>query len=162
MKLIFLMLLCISSSLFGQVSKTSELYKTLKQNDSLLFEVGFNHCDLAPFERLLSVDLEFYHDQGGILNSKAEFIETLKNGICKSDDFVARRVLLENTLEVYPLYNNGVIYGAIQQGSHQFFEKPNGRPETKGSIAMFTHLWLLENEQWLLKRILSYDHRMKQ
>lgn len=161
MKPTFLVLLCISSTLFGQVSKTSELYKTLKQNDSLMFEVGFNRCDLAPFEQLLSADLEFYHDKGGILNSKAEFIETMKNGICKSDDFVARRVLLENTLEVYPLYNNGIIYGAIQQGVHQFYEKPKGRPETTGSIAKFTHLWLLKNEQWVLKRILSYDHRME-
>ena len=32
--------------------------------------------------------------------------------------------------------------------------------ETAGSIAKFSHVWILENKQWKIKRILSFDHQM--
>lgn len=126
----------------------------------MLFELTFNKCDLAPLDYLLADDLEFYHDQGGILKTKKTFIENFKNGICGNPDFRSRRVLIVGSLEVFPLYNNGVLYGAIQKGIHKFFEKPKDKPEVAGSIAKFTHLWLLEGESWVLKRALSYDHKM--
>lgn len=159
MKTSTLFIFLLSTSIFAQVSETSELFKTLKTKDSLLFEVGFNTCDIAQFEALVTNDLEFYHDQGGILKSKAAFLEITKNGICKSDAFVSRRELVAESLEVFPLYNNGVLYGALQKGIHQFYEKPKGKPENKSSIAKFTHLWLLKDSQWYLARILSYDHK---
>ncbi|PKA83834.1 uncharacterized protein DUF4440 [Ulvibacter sp. MAR_2010_11] len=158
MKFISLFILLLSASLIAQVEETSELFKTLKSKDSLLFDIGFNTCDLSQFEVLVTDDLEFYHDLGGILKSKEAFLEITKNGICKEDDYVSRRELLEGSLKVFPLYNNGVLYGAIQIGEHRFFEKPKGKPETKGSTAKFTHLWLFINEEWLLSRILSFDH----
>ena len=34
------------------------------------------------------------------------------------------------------------------------------KPEKAGSTAKFIHLWILEDNQWKLKRILSYDHKM--
>jgi len=144
----------------AQVEVTSELYKTLKTNDSLLFDVGFNTCNLSAFENLLAEDLEFYHDKGGITESKKAFIETFKNGICKSPTFKSRRELVAGSLEVFPLFNNGILYGALQKGVHRFFESANGQPESQGSTAKFTHLWLKEGSQWTLKRVLSYDHQM--
>ncbi len=160
MKKITLLFLFLSCALFAQVTEDSELYKTLKAKDSLLFKVSFNTCDLSPLETLLADDLEFYHDKSGITNSKKQFIDIMKNGLCKSDEFVSRRVLIEGSLEVFPLYNNGKLYGAIQKGVHQFFEKPKGRPENTGSIAKFTHLWLLIDGQWKISRVLSYDHKL--
>ncbi|MFT5922027.1 MAG: hypothetical protein ACI8TS_001359, partial [Flavobacteriales bacterium] len=50
----------------AQVSEDSELYETLLKSDSLLFEEGFNNCDLELVDRILSTDFEFYHDQNGI------------------------------------------------------------------------------------------------
>jgi len=144
----------------GQVETTSELYKTLKTNDSLLFDVGFNTCELSAFENLLAEDLEFYHDKGGIIPSKKAFIEGFKNGICGSPDFKSRREIVAGSLEVYPLFNNGVLYGALQKGIHRFFESANGQAETQGSTAKFTHLWLKDGAEWMLKRVLSYDHQM--
>ena len=161
MKVTTLFLLLISTSFVAQVSEKSELFKTLKSKDSLLFDIGFNTCDIAQFEALVTKDFEFYHDQGGILKSKEEFIKITKDGICKSDEFVSRRALIEGSLAVFPLYDNGVLYGAIQQGVHQFYEKPKGKPENRGSIAKFTHLWLLLDGDWYLSRILSYDHMVK-
>jgi len=153
--------LVLSFSSQAQVSQDSELYTTLKTNDSLLFNVGFNTCDLSQFENLLAGDLEFYHDKSGITNSMSQFMEVMNTGICNpSNTFKARRELIEESLKVFPLYDNGVLYGAIQEGEHRFFEKNGKQPEKAGSVAKFTHLWILENNHWKLKRVLSYDHQM--
>ena len=44
----------------AQIEKNSELYKTILSRDSLLFEIGFNHCDITQFENLLSDKFEFF------------------------------------------------------------------------------------------------------
>lgn len=158
--LISILTVGIISPLKAQVSENSELYKTLKTNDSLLFNVGFNKCDIQQFQNLTSDDLEFYHDKAGVINSKEEFIKVMANGICKKDNpYKARRELVENSLKVFPLYNNGKLYGAIQNGNHRFFENFEGK-EKAGSIAKFSHLWILEDNQWKIKRIYSFDHQL--
>lgn len=148
-----------SHILNAQVEKSSELFQQLKAADSLLFNVGFNTCNMASFEKVVSENFEFYHDKGGITNSKADFIKAFKNGLCKTPEtYQSRRELVKESLEVFALKNNGELYGAIQNGRHQFHEKSVGSPETKGNIARFTHLWLLEDGVWKLTRSLSYDH----
>ena len=115
----------------------------------MLFYVGFNTCDISQFEELVSDNFEFYHDQAGITSGKAAFIAGIKDGLCKLN-YKARRQLIENTLEVYPLEKNGVLYGAIQTGVHQFYAIEKDKPEYLTSTAKFTHIWLLENERWKL------------
>lgn len=158
--LIPLFLLLVSCALFSQVAPSSALFRTLKAQDSLLFEVGFNTCDIIQFEKLVSDDFEFYHDKSGITASKADFIASIRDGLCKMD-YKARRELVENSLEVFPLENNGVLYGAIQTGSHRFYEVKDVKPDRLSSVAKFTHVWLLENGLWKLSRGLSYDHVSK-
>ncbi len=144
---------------FSQIDHSSELYLQLESRDSLLFNIGFNTCNMSPFEEVVSEDFEFYHDKGGITNSKAEFIQAFKEGLCKSPStYQSRRELVAGSLEVFELKNNGEVYGAIQEGVHRFYEKSVGKAETTGNIARFTHLWLLENNEWKLARSLSYDH----
>jgi hypothetical protein len=46
----------------AQVSKGSELYKTLQSKDSILFESAFNSCELEQLETMISENFEFYHD----------------------------------------------------------------------------------------------------
>ena len=77
-----LIIMMISALTIGQVKKDSELFLTLKKNDSLLFDVGFNKCDLSSFEHLISADLEFYHDQGGLTTNKEDFLNDVRNNIC--------------------------------------------------------------------------------
>jgi hypothetical protein len=147
-----------SQLLNAQVEKSSELFQQIKAADSLLFNVGFNTCSMDAFETVLSENFEFYHDKG-VTTSKAEVIQTFKNGLCKTPEtYQSRRELVEGSLEVFALKKNGELYGAIQNGKHQFYEKSIGKPETKGNIARFTHLYLLENGVWKLARSLSYDH----
>jgi CubicO group peptidase (beta-lactamase class C family) len=156
---IFLFLLVISSlTTFGQVEKSSRLYKSIQIKDSLLFNVGFNTCDIIQFEFLVSESFEFYHDQAGITNSKAEFISGIKNGLCKLP-YKPKRVLSENKMEVFPLEKNGVLYGAIQTGIHNFYAVEDNKSEYLTSTAKFTHVWILENGDLKLTKGLSYDHK---
>jgi CubicO group peptidase (beta-lactamase class C family) len=146
-------------SVSAQVDKKSELYKTIKSKDSLLFNVGFNTCDISQFDRLLSPNFEFFHDKDSISDKKT-FIHNLRNGLCISPDtYQSRRELVAGSTEIYPLYKNKVLYGAVQMGVHKFYETIDKKKEVFGSTAKFTSVWLLENGQWQLNRCLSYDHQ---
>lgn len=141
----------------AQVSKKSSLFKELKQADSLMFKEGFNKCNYTALKQVLHKDLEFYHDQGGIQNL-IQFYNAFSKNICGKSNKKLVRKLLEETLEVYPLKNNGVIYGAIQKGAHNFYIKePNKELQITG-YAKFLNTWILENNEWKAKRILSFDH----
>lgn len=158
-KIPLIIFLFSNSLLLAQVDKNNELHQTLQVNDSLLFNAAFNTCDIAQLETLLSEDCEFYHDQSGFTPTKAGFINSIKNGLCKMD-YKPSRVLVKESLETFPLYNNGALYGAIQTGKHQFYAKYKEDQEEKlTSVAVFTHVWILEGEAWKLSRVLSYDHQ---
>jgi hypothetical protein len=160
MKLTFLclVLLLALSGINAQSKQDSELFKTLKAKDALLFDRGFNNCDISQLKNLVSEDFEFYHDQAGITPSKEAFIKSIEEEICKLS-YKPRRELVEGSLEVFPLKNNGVLYGAIQIGQHRFFAIEKDKPEYLTSVAKFTHLWKLEKAEWKLLRVLSYDHQ---
>lgn len=147
--IIFLTIFVSAIAINAQVERSSELFKTLQENDRLLFEEGFNKCDISQFEKLISEDLEFYHDQSGVMTSKKQFMDNTKNVLCKKGFEKNDRILVKDSLQVFPLYNNGELYGAIQNGVHRF----------GNSSAKFTHLWILENGKWKLKRVLSYEHK---
>ena len=149
---IFLFTFC-----FIQAQDQDELFETLKQKDSLLFSVGFNQCDASQFENLLSENVEFYHDQSGVNKSKTDFVMGIKNGLCKMD-YKATRELVAESLKVYPMKNQGKLYGAIQTGEHRFYAKYPDKEKVLTSTALFSHLWLLEDGEWKLSRVLSYDH----
>ncbi len=160
----FILIICLSVGpffIFAQVEKNSELYQTIISKDSLLFNVGFNSCDLSQFEKLLSENFEFYHDIDGV-SDKKKFISDLKKGLCKnSSSYQAKRELLIPNTKIFALYKNGKIYGAIQEGIHQFFETQTGQPERFGSSAKFTHIWQLEDNQWKLAKSYSFEHTSK-
>ncbi len=157
-KLLIFIACCQSSILFGQVSAESELFISLKAQDSTFFERGFNQCDLEYLESVVADDLRFYHDQSGVQDRKV-FFENTKKYICGSSDQKPIRKVEESSLVVYPLYQNGNLYGAIQHGEHHFYIRENGKEDVYTSSAKFTHVWLLENEVWKLSEVLSYDHR---
>jgi CubicO group peptidase (beta-lactamase class C family) len=140
---------------FAQVDKNSELYKTILSKDSLLFDVGFNHCDIKQFENILSENLKFYHDKDGI-SDKTKFLFDLKNGLCKNPEIrQVNRFLVKESTEIFPLYKNGILYGAVQNGEHMFSEKR----ESQAGIAKFTNVWQLENGEWKLATSFSFDHK---
>ena len=160
MKKYFLLihLLFLTTLITAQVEKSSELHKTIKEKDSLLFNIGFNNCDITQFENLVSDNFEFYHDKAGIVKSKSEFILNIKSGVCNIE-YKAIRKLDSTKTEIYPLNNNGKLYGVIQNGVHRFYALEENNIEYITSIAKFTHLWILENGKWKLSKGLSYDHK---
>lgn len=132
----------------AQISHDTDLYKTLKAQDSLLFQVGFNQCDLQVIDSLLPDRFEFFHDKDGYITTKEVFVTTLKDNLCSQGQNLTERVLVEGTLEVFPLYEKGKLYGAIQRGVHQF----------GNTTARFTHLWLKEQDRWVPSKMMSFDH----
>ena len=55
---IILSILLTTFPAFAQVDKNSDVYRTILTKDSLLFDVGFNTCDIKQFENLLSDNLK--------------------------------------------------------------------------------------------------------
>jgi hypothetical protein len=154
--------LFISGSALAQVDKNSDLFKTLKAKDSLLFKIGFNKCKVETSAELMTEDLEFYHDKGGVTSSKEEFVIQMKKGPCNPTNTEnTYRLLVEESLEVFPMYSNGELYGALQNGKHYFSPKESTTFEESDNYALFSHLWIIENDIWKLKRIISYNHVSK-
>lgn len=142
----------------AQLPKTDSLYLALKQQDSIFFERSFNLCDLDYLDKTTHPEMVFFHDQGGIQH-KAEFMAAVKNNICGNPGQKPIRKAAPQSLEVFPLYSNGQLYGVIQTGIHDFYIRESGKADRHTSRAKFTHVWLLDNGRWLLREVLSYDHK---
>lgn len=146
----------------AQLSKTDPLYRAIMSKDSLLFSVGFNTCNSQQTEAVLSDHLEFYHDKGGF-SDKKKFMTDFKNGLCKAPDvYRSKRVLVDKSTQIYPMFKDGKVYAAVQNGEHLFYEKEGSRAEKLVGEAKFTNFWLLENGDWKLARSLSFDHHAKE
>jgi hypothetical protein len=131
----------------GQTSKQPDaLFETIKSLDAKLFD-AYNHCNLETLGSMVSDDLEFYHDQTGLMVGKAPFLAAIKQNICGK----VQRTLLEDTLEVYPLKG----YGAVEIGIHRFHH-PN-EPDNVGD-AKFVTIWHDDNGVWKVTRVISYEH----
>lgn len=160
----FIVAFCTSLS-FGQLEATNELHLLLAKKDSVLFNAAFNTCDTEVLEELFTEDFEFYHDKGGLTVGRDAFLNPMKENCLKrlaTDLQPSKRILLENSLAVYPLYKNGELYGAVQHGIHRFESLDSKNEYQMGDIAKFTHVWIKEDALWKVKRELSYDHQYKQ
>jgi hypothetical protein len=155
--IIFLILLLSIGNLRAQIDKNSPLFIELKKQDSVFFERGFNNCDIPYLEKSVDDNLKFYHDNGGFQGKKL-FLEKTKQNICGNPNQKPIRKVIENSLEVFPLYNNGELYGAIQSGEHRFYIREKGKQDALGGQAKFTTVWTKKNGEWIMSDILSYDH----
>lgn len=127
----------------AHVNKSATLYDTIVYMDSV-WEDSYNNCRLDKQEELISEDLEFYHDRGGLMTSKKALIEALKKNICGK----VTRELQAGSIEVYPIPG----YGAVEMGYHRF----HGKNDTgSGHFAKFVHLWHRENGRWRITRVIS-------
>jgi len=159
MKKILIIVLTLSVFMVqGQVDKNSELFITLKKQDSIFFERGFNQCDYEYLENTIADDLKFYHDKSGF-QDKELFLENTRKYLCANPDKKPIRKLEEGSLVVFPLYNNGELYGVIQKGIHNFYIREKEKEDVQTGTAKFTSVWILENGNWILSEVLSYDHQ---
>ncbi len=155
--LIILLTVATTARLFAQDNK-SQLTALILEKDSLFWQ-AYNTCDLKGLAGFFSDSVEFYHDKGGITLGLDALLASMKDGLCKQpDEFHLRREAVPGTVKVFPMEKNEVIYGAIISGEHYFYINKKGAPEHRDGWAKFTHLWLKQNGQWKMTRVLSYDH----
>lgn len=120
------------------------LYDSIVMMDKK-WEDAYNNCKLDVMEEIISEDLEFYHDQGGLTTSKKKLNEALKNNICGK----VRRELKHGSIEVYEIKG----YGAVEMGLHGFTGiNQQGSPD---HFAKFVHIWKRENGKWMITRVIS-------
>lgn len=115
--------------------------------DGDLFD-AYNRCDLERFGAYLAADIEFYHDQAGLMRGRERVVAATREHICGK----VRRELVAGSLQTFPLQGIGV----VQLGSHRFCDVAAGRC---GGVARFVNLWQDAGGRWQLARVVSYDHR---
>ena len=151
---LFLLLVSCSTSKSNDYQLTKnytpdnpELYKTIVKLDSVFFD-AYNHCDtkFETYADFYAEDIEFYHDQGGLSNSKKDILEGTKKYICGK----VTRTLVPGSIEVYPIKD----YGAIEIGLHSFSNNTNPPDEPK-KISRFTIFWKKTAEGWKIAKVVS-------
>lgn len=120
------------------------LYDTIVALDSK-WEDAYNNCKMDVMEELISEDLEFYHDQGGLMTSKQKLNEALKNNICGK----VKRELKKGSIEVYEIKG----FGAVQMGLHGFL--PSTSTGSADHYSKFVHIWKRQNGKWQITRVVS-------
>jgi ketosteroid isomerase-like protein len=128
-----------------------DLFRTIASLDRAVFD-AVNGCDLQTAGTFFADDLEFYHDNGGLIHrSRQTFLESVKSNLCGK----VRRELVAGTLEVYPMHG----YGAVELGVHRFHHPGHDDTEPTGE-AKFLHLWQNKDGAWKITRVISYDHHV--
>jgi hypothetical protein len=138
-------------------AENKRVTQTILHLDSLFWKT-YNTCDIAHNGLYFTDDIRFYHDKGGITNGKTALVNSIKNNICGNPNQRVRREAVEGTVMVYPMRNGDSVYGAVISGDHYFYISENNQPEKRTGLAKFTHLWLLQNNEWKMSVVLSYDH----
>ena len=132
-----------------KVAQTSkELYTEIAKMDSILFS-AFNTQDMPVFKALFTEDLEWFQDNGGLLNYQTVFTNF---GNMFNNEHKLSRKLVKSSLEVHPVKD----YGAIEIGVHEFRHMENGKEEL--GTFKFLMIWQKKNGQWRISRVVSYDH----
>jgi len=125
--------------------------------DAELFSVMFDRCEPEALADIVTADFEFYHDKGGRVAGREAFVADYRTG-CEAkkapDAWRSRRVLVADTLRVYPIPG----YGAVEEGTHLFYERQGDGPESLVGRARFSIVWTLEDGRWRAGRALSIDH----
>lgn len=141
-----------------QIPPQPELKQTIAARDAELFDLAFEGCDAARLRTMVTDDLEFYHDKGGLTYRSGDEMAAEHGKRCeerkKPGAWRSRRELVPATLHVDPVPG----HGAIETGEHLFYERQGDGPEKLVGRAKFAHVWRLEGTTWKIARVLSYAH----
>lgn len=123
-----------------------KLYETIVALDSTFF-AAYNTCDvhLEEYGSFYSDDIEFYHDNGGVMTSKQAIIDATKKYVCGK----VTRELVKGSLEVYPIKD----YGAVAIGLHIFHNREE--PDAAPKASRFTVFWKKVNNEWKIAKVIS-------
>ena len=132
------------------VAQPLELYDTVAELDARLYR-AYNERKLPVFAAFFAPDLEFYHDQTGKTDYQ-ENIKRFKENLSRPT--IMRRELVPGSLEVYPVAG----FGAIEIGTHRFYQTDPGQPEKLVAQPRFMQLWQQRAGGWQIVRVVSYGH----
>ena len=153
--ILFLLTFTICARSFAQsqnerkiVTSQIELFNKVANLDSSLF-AAYNSKNLDLMKTYFTKDLEWYQDNGGLIDYEKVFsnFQSIFNR-----DYDLKRNLIRESLEVHPIEN----YGAIEIGKHQFKHVENGKLEI--GTFKFVMIWKNDNGNWKISRVISYDH----
>ncbi len=154
---LFSMIALLQAAPIALPPEDATLPEAVLSRDTVLFDTMFNRCDPAALADLVTADVEFYHDKGGAMIGRDAFVADYQKG-CEGrkapDAWRSRRELVAGSAQVYPI--PGV--GAVEEGSHVFYERRGDGPETLVGRARFSILWRLEGGQYRMARTFSIDH----
>lgn len=141
-----------------RIPPQAELTKAIVARDAELFALAFEGCDAAKLRAMVTDDLEFYHDKGGLTYRSGDEMAADYRKKCeerkKAGAWRSRRELVPSSLHVDPVPG----HGAIETGEHLFYERQGDGPEKLTGRAKFAHVWRLEGGTWKISRVLSYAH----
>lgn len=141
-----------------QIPQGAALTEAVSASDAVFFELFFEGCDPAKLATMLTDDFEFFDDRGGLVATDSAGFVAQYATRCEArlapDGWRSRREVVRDTLGIYPINN----YGAVETGEHFFYERRGDGPETRVGRALFSQMWKLEDGQWKLARVFSYDH----
>ncbi len=153
--ILLLLTLTICTSGFAQTqdkikveTTQTALFNEIANLDSSLFE-AYNSKNLDLMKTYFTKDLEWYQDNGGLIDFEKVFsnFQSIFNR-----DYDLKRNLIKESLEVHPIEG----YGAIEIGKHQFKHIENGKLEI--GTFKFLMIWKNDNGNWKISRVISYDH----
>lgn len=156
-KYTFAIFVLILSFIIIPAQNNETLIKEGLKSDSL-FWVAYNKCNVNDMMRFIPNDVEFYHDKGGITKGAADLKGTFQKNLCGNKDFHLRREAIDKTVQTFPMKKDDKLYGLIISGDHYFYINETGKKEFRDGLAKFTDFWMLENGEWKMSRILSYNH----
>jgi hypothetical protein len=142
--------------LFGPLSSIAQpddFEKQVRHADSL-FWIAYNQCDVDKMAAFFTDDLEFYHDKGGLTTPKTKLVASMTTGLCGNENWRLRREPVEGTVQVFRMNN----IGAIMSGQHVFYILEKDKEPVLDGLARFTHVWVWNDDEWKMSRVLSYDH----
>jgi hypothetical protein len=154
----FPLLILLAAAAAPAVPPQPQLTEQIAQADSALFTLYFAGCDAARMRAMVTSDVEFYHDKGGMIAHDADgFVADYMKG-CEDrkapDAWRSRRELVRSSLAVDPVPG----HGAIETGEHLFYERKGEGPEKLVGRARFAIVWRLDPDGWKMSRALSYSH----
>lgn len=137
--------------------ETAVLREQIAARDLVFFDVQFEQCAPESMRALLTDDVEFFHDKGGLVKGADAFVAMYAK-MCSErqapDAWRSRRRLVEGSLHVDPVPG----FGAIETGEHTFHERKGDGPQKLVGRAKFAIVWQLTADGWRMSRILSYAH----
>jgi hypothetical protein len=134
----------VAAPIYNYKPDSPELHDAIARMDSIFFG-AYNTCNMQLQTSIYSDTIEFFHDKGGLSNSKQDVLDGTKKYICGK----VTRQLIPGSIEVYPIAG----YGAVELGQHKFFN--NQEPNAPQHISRFMIFWKQVGKEWKIGKVVS-------